>query len=425
MRQDRVFRIASLLGAAFGLAILLPVVAAQAADDGGRTADDPRTRVAARLLHSGGGVVRADSRWVEDHWEIRQDGAWRALPSGWVTEARLEKDVLKESAKRIGAARRGGPVEHVQLAEWMFVEGLYKEAFATLDDVLRERPDHAEALGLLHSGTLPILLPPIDVPADRLAEAHEALLDFASTSPPALREIAVHRLSTSADPDGLRELLQPRLTAKSAGVRSSAMLTLHRLPPRAEADEDELSTLLRRAVLDRADEVRMHASLALGDVGEEGLIVPIVAALDSKHPQVRMNAAQSLGQMGYRSAVEPLVNSLVNLAPGDGAFRPRGTIHVGRQIAFVQDFDVDVAQAAAIGDPTIGTIQEGATLDVRVMGVSGPSAAAQSATLRKALENLTGAQPGKTRSAWKSWWKANASSFTDAPVGDPGRYAPR
>jgi len=420
MRQDRVFRITSLFGLACGLAMLLPATAAQSAQ-----APDLRTRVASRMLHSGAGVIRADSRWVDDHWEIRQDGDWRALPSGWVSEVRLEKDVLKESAKKIGAARRGGPVEHVHLAEWMFAEGLYKEAFATLDDVLREHPDHPEALGLLHSGTLPILLPPIDVPAGQLADAHEALLEFAGTSPPALREMAVHRLTTTADTDALRALLQPRLTDRSPGVRSSAMLTLHRLPLRAVPDEGELSTLLRRAVLDRADEVRLHASLALGDVGEEGLIVPIVAALDSKHPQVRMNAAQSLGAMGYRSAVEPLVNSLVNLAPGDGAFRPRGTIHVGGQIAFVQDFDVDVAQAAAIGNPTIGTVQEGATLDVRVLGVSGPSMAAQSATLRKSLEQLTGAQPGKTRGAWKSWWKANQSAFVDGPVGDPDRYGPR
>jgi hypothetical protein len=425
MRQDRVCRITPLIGLAFGLAILLPVVAAQAADDSERAAPDPRTRVVSRLLHSGGGVVRADSRWVDDHWEIRQDGEWRALPSGWVTEVKLEKDVLKESARRIGAARRGGPVEHVELAEWMFTEGLYKEAFATLDDVLLEHPDHPAALGLLHSGTLPIMLPPIDVPTERLPEAHAALLDYAAGSPPALREIAVHRLTPTADPDGLRDAIGPRLTDRSAGVRASAMLTLHRLPPRAVPDEGELPTLLRRAVLDRADEVRRAASLALGDVGEEGLIVPIVAALDSKHPQVRMNAAQSLGLMGYRAAVEPLVNSLVNLAPGDGAFRPRGTIHVGGQIAFVQDFDVDIAQSAAIGDPSIGTLQEGATLDVRVMGVSGPSMAAQSAMLREALEKLTGAQPGKTRGAWKSWWEANHAAYTDAPIGDPDRYAPR
>jgi hypothetical protein len=347
------------------------------------------------------------------------------LAAGTVESFRLEKDVLKDYARRMATTRRQGPVEHVAAAQWMFEEGLYSEAFTTLDDVLREHPDHAEALRLLQGGTLPIALPPIDVPAEQLGKAHTRLLDFASSAPPALREMAVHRLTTSADLDGLRQALQPRLTERSAGVRAAAMMTLHRLPQRAVPDQSELSTLLHRAVLDRSEDVRLAASLALGDVGEEGLIVPVVAALGSNHPVVRMNAAQSLGSMGYRAAVEPLISSLVNLAAGDGAHRPRGTIHVGRQIAFVQDFDVDVAQSAAIGDPSIGTIQEGATLDVRVMGVSGPSMASQSATIRKSLEQLTGAQPGRTRSAWKTWWEQNGAAWSEAPIGNASRYTSR
>lgn len=424
MSLDRPFRSTLLLALTLGLATF--PLSASAQDAGARSVPDPRTRVRARLLQTAGGVVyRAESRWMKDHWEIRRKGAWQAIPSGTISSFRLEKDVRKESAKKMAVARRGGPVEQVQLAEWMFSEGLYKEAFATLDDVLRVHPDHPEALRLLQGGTIPIALLPIDVPADQLAGAHAALLDYAGKSPPALREMAVHRLTTSADPDGLRRELRARLGNRSAGVRAAAMLTLHRLPQPLVPNQEDLSTLLRRAVLDRSEDVRLHASLALSDVGQEGIIVPVVAALDSRHATVRMNAASSLGAMGYSAAVEPLVNRLMSLASGSGAARPSGTIHVGGQIAFVQDFDVDVAQNAAIADPSIGTIQEGATLDVRVMGVSGPSMAAQSGAIRKALEQLTGAQPGNTRAAWKSWWAANREGWMSGPVPNPGRYAPR
>ena len=35
------------------------------------------------------------------------------------------------------------------------------------------------------------------------------------------------------------------------------------------------------------------------------------------------------------------------------------------QLAYIRDFDVEVAQAATIGDPIVGRIEEGVVLDVR------------------------------------------------------------
>ena len=43
----------------------------------------------------------------------------------------------------------------------------------------------------------------------------------------------------------------------------------------------------------------------------------------------------------------------------------RGNVSVLNQVAYVADFDVEIAQAASIGDPIIQTVQDGVVLDVR------------------------------------------------------------
>jgi Flp pilus assembly secretin CpaC len=43
----------------------------------------------------------------------------------------------------------------------------------------------------------------------------------------------------------------------------------------------------------------------------------------------------------------------------------RGNVSVLNQVAYVADFDVEIAQAASIGDPIIGVVQDGVVLDVR------------------------------------------------------------
>ncbi|MCI0340303.1 MAG: hypothetical protein L0216_04005 [Planctomycetales bacterium] len=43
----------------------------------------------------------------------------------------------------------------------------------------------------------------------------------------------------------------------------------------------------------------------------------------------------------------------------------RANVHMLNQLAYIRDFDVEVAQAATIGDPIVGRIEEGVVLDVK------------------------------------------------------------
>jgi hypothetical protein len=84
---------------------------------------------------------------------------------------------------------------------------------------------------------------------------------------------------------------------------------------------------------------------------------------------------------------------------------PASNIFVGKQIAYVQDYDVEVAQNVAVGDPQINTLMEGSVLDVRVLALSQSKIASEKAAVRTALAHLTGADPGHTTAAWLAWWE--------------------
>ena len=145
-------------------------------------------------------------------------------------------------------------------------------------------------------------------------------------------------------------------------------------------------------------------------------MLPVLKALGSSSTAVRSNAAEALGQMGYREAVAPLFTHLKTVdalaQSGGGYHPPAANIFVGRQISYVQDYDVEVAQNSAIADPIINTIIEGAVLDVRVLAITQSKIASEKAAVRTALGRLTGANPGHTTAAWTRWWDEHGAEWT-------------
>ncbi|HZJ70960.1 MAG TPA: HEAT repeat domain-containing protein [Planctomycetota bacterium] len=393
---------------------------ADAPTDAPRAPVDPQTRTARRLLHApNGGVLREECRLVDDHWEVKRDGRWTALPAGLVVSARAEDEALAEWRQRKSDARKGDAAAQVAVAEWGVEQGLYKEALAQLDDVLEADPDQPDARALLQSDELHVGLP-----------AGAAPLDFAAKAPPALRELALTgvvseaRAADEVTLQALHDDLGTRLLDRQPGNREMAALALRRLaagaePPVSGYSEAELAELLRRSVRDVSPDVRRQASLALRDAQDEALLLPLFKALGSRSSAIRTNAAQAMAEMGHRRAVEPLVVRLLTLqsSGGEGFSAPRSNIFVGRQIAFVQGFDVEVAQNAAIGKPMVGTLQDGVSLDVAVMGASGGGGAGylqEGEALCKALEKLTGAHPGRTKADWQRWWNENRGQWVVA-----------
>jgi hypothetical protein len=80
---------------------------------------------------------------------------------------------------------------------------------------------------------------------------------------------------------------------------------------------------------------------------------------------------------------------------------------VVNQVSYIQDFDVEIAQAAQIGDPIVAVLREGVILDFQVLGASRLMTLTERRVIRSALSRLTGQDLGDDATAWSGWWAEN------------------
>jgi len=362
---------------------------------------EPKARTT--VLHlDGGTVLRTRAREKDGTWEVLAGGEWKLLPAGLVVRARSERELLDQASELQRGIPRDDLVRRVALADWLVSEGLYTEALQQLDRVLERDPDQPAALALLARADLPLSLPPVPGGEGEL----EPFFAAAARMTAAGRETAVQKLAKAPRIAGLRAELGRELVARSPARRAFATLVLRRVFAGSEVEG-----LLGRAVLDASADVRAGAALALKAAANPLVIEPALRAVDSKNAEVRKNAIEALGTMEYREAVEPLFHHLVSLQSGGGGRAPHTYIFNGRQRAYVQDFDVEVAQNASIADPIINVLTEGSVLDVAVIGVTEYQVAGERAAVRGALTKLTGANPGETTTAWQRWWEEHGDEW--------------
>jgi len=298
------------------------------------------------------------------------------------------------------------PDAQAALARWALESGLLEEALGILERVLDADPEHEAAREALIAHALRFQTPSVDPRSKDVAASTDELRRWAAGRGTTARELAILELARVRERDGLRELFGRELFVHSVGRRAFAAHALRRLFP-----GEEVKPLLHRAVLDTSEEVRRGACLALRRTGKEGVIAPVVRAMGSSHPRVRAQAAQALGNLGFPAAVEPLIGRLASAQGGSGHRVPHSHIFTGRQFAFVQDFDVEVAMFQAVADPQVNVLVEGSVLDAGVHGVKEVGYATESRAIRRSLEQLTGVDPGSTNRAWLGWWKRDGERW--------------
>lgn len=360
-----------------------------------------------RILHlHSGSTVRAVTRLSEAGWEFRRSGSWQAIPRGAVARVELERVVLGEWKSSLRAARKEGLQARADLGAWSLESGLLEEGLGTLERVLEEHPDQPTALEALGVHGHRFAVPRVEPHAEDGARSTEELRSWSAGRGITSRELAVLELARVRDREGLERALLGDLIAGSFRRRTFAAQALRRLFPGHGVER-----LVQRAVLDSAGPVREQAAYALRDVGRVGVIVPVARALASSHPRVRIQAAEALGNMGYPAAVEPLVLRLSAAQKGSGRSAPHSHIFVGRQFAYIQDFDVEVASSQAAADPGVNVLVEGSVLDAAVLGVQQTSFVSEGRAIRGALVKLTGADPGSSNRAWLRWWEEHAEKW--------------
>ncbi len=166
-------------------------------------------------------------------------------------------------------------------------------------------------------------------------------------------------------------------------------------------DVDALRPLIYTATMDRETSVRRAAVTALKEIDHEDTLRPFARALWSATPMIRTNAAEALGAFGGGRTVEWLIRR-VSTGGGPGG---RNNLFVGRQLSYIADFDVEIAQAAQIGDPIVGVIREGVILDTRVIGVREEFTIVEKRVFYTALRDASGQEIGDDLAAWQKWYK--------------------
>jgi len=341
-----------------------------------------------------GRVLRVLARETPQGFEIRPGREWVQLPRAEIVRAEKERVLLLDLAER---RREAGsdPARRVQVARRALGEGLLPESIAELDFVLGLDPDLAEARTLVAEAPLALSLPggPERSPAARLVL-------FGARARPAYRELAAARLAAMPREEAVTEV-ERGLLSPSASVRAFSAFALRRIDPKLRA-----GALVRRSVVDPAELVRTEAARALRDARDETLARRVEAALALDDERLRMHAAAALGEMGYRSSVPALVSSLSALASSSHPGGTRAHIVVGNQVAYVQDFNPEIAQGAAIADPIVNVVEDMTQLDVRVGGTSSQRVELLGPTICRALVRLTGEKLPEEPARWMAWWKA-------------------
>jgi hypothetical protein len=395
---------------------LLALLAAPATARSVRTEEATSTSTAVpekearRVLKlASGQTIRVLSRWKDGAWEYKGKSGWQRLDPKLVTAAELETDVLRAWRDQREKCNSKDLAARTALARWGAEHGLATEALAELDAVLTSSPDDAGALRVLRENWL-LSVPSIEVPAEQELAAREELTRFGSSLPPAGREVAVNELAKTKDRAALLGELSRDLWSPIVVRRSFAALALRRIYPGEEA-----KPLLVHAVRDASENVRRESARALRSAGDPALVVPLIKALSSRSLSIRSNAATALGEMGYPAAVEPLVARMAAaLQSSTDARAPHSNIFTGRQIAYIQDFDVEVAQFQAVADPQVNVLLEGMVTDAAVISSREEGVEVELVAIRQALEKLVGFRPGGTAREWLRWWEKEGSKWRTA-----------
>lgn len=340
-------------------------------------------------------------------------------------------DAYRERAKAVAADDAQG---HYLLALWCEDNGLAAEAKLEFEKVLALDPDHAgarQSLGYVKSGDqwlsgeeamrakglvrhegewlLPEelaarLLP--DSEKERMRQEERKTRDLLKQMDRGGAKIErIARKALEGIDDRYKvEPLAYALRYPTETVRIYAAEELGRI-----ADRRALRPLIHRSVLDPSENVRLASVAAVRKFEDPNLLAPFVKAMWSENQAVRTNAAQAVGALGDVRGIEYLVYRL--RATGGGV--SRNHIYLANQLSFIQDFDVEVAQTAFIADPSVGILQEGEVLDVRVLSYERTADLVERRVVRGALKKLSGQDLGDDAAAWSKWWKEHKESLAN------------
>jgi hypothetical protein len=311
---------------------------------------------------------------------------------------------LRAALRELGKGLKQGPHTSLQLARTALSYGLEAELWKHLDECLAQLDQTDEQPVRRQLERFVVTLAPEVVPA-RLRDAEPKhrvrgiVRSVRAGVGPGKRAAIVELLAHEPDADPfLRE------AAVREALPEQRLLAIQALAKRPQVDHSTFVT--GRTILDDDAEVRRGAARQIAALGQGAEAVRrLVPGLMHDVPAIRIRTADALAGLNEPSAVPVLVAAgpLAGVpAAAAGNAGVRGHMFSLTTRAYIRDFDVEIAQAAAVANPVIGTVSNGVVLDVNVAAVITERVNIEDA-YRRALRRLTGADPGRDPAGWSRW----------------------
>ncbi len=375
----------SMFGLTTGLLVLGAVTAAPS-DDEVRLADG---RVLVGTVQRDGDTVSIET--VEGTVRVAEGEVVRVR-----TSAELEAEL-----ERLAAASPAGAHTDLELARMARGWGLLPQMWRRLDRCVEDADASAGVQRRLNDflATLEPELLPLEVrQAGMPARARALVRQVRDAAGPARAAAVVGVLATIGDAE--RVLLDSARRAALPEQRWAAMRAL------AQRGEHHRGFVRMRAILDRDRELRREIARSEVSAGDPvATLQQWTPGLLHDDPAIRIRTANAMAELGAEQAVEVLaaagpIAGTPRAAAGGIAKRAHMFQTTTRSI--VRDFDVEIAQAAAVANPVIGTATSGVSFDVAVPAVVTKRVAIEKA-YRRALHKLTGEDPGPRTDQWAGW----------------------
>jgi hypothetical protein len=297
------------------------------------------------------------------------------------------------------------------LARWCQEQGLLDDMWACLDRALaapRSTPGLESFLAGLERETLPLKYRQLD-PERKMKEILQRISDKNTAQDHALYAVLAHLTDCdeqlrkqgrswfrSQGREAVVHAVAQKVAAAERGQSNATELGHDRLAKDRLAKDRGF--LIYRTVTDGSERVREAAT---DHVKELGLVEPAVRRIgpltSHENHNVKLRAIEALGEFGSPSGIEYLLTAY----SGGGGSSPRGYVSFLDHQTYIKDFDVEVAQAAAIADPQVGVLTTGVVLDAQVKGVAWERLVVERRAIHSALRKIGGSDLPSDPSKWR------------------------
>nr|CBH36822.1 hypothetical protein containing NACHT domain and HEAT-like repeats [uncultured archaeon] len=304
-------------------------------------------------------------------------------------------------------------IQHLEEPWWeesiLLYAGMSKDATALIKRIQNEVPDDFFYSNLMLFGKC-VADAEFTVPSLRDTIVNELWSLYKTAEFAPLREKAIGVLAL-IKPDTIIDSLINDLAAKESFVRLSATFALGRI-----GSEKAVEPLITALTSDEDSYVRGSAADALGRIGSEKAVEPLISALSlDKERDVRASAASALGGIGSEKAVEPLITILTTAKESDVRVSAASALGgIGSEKAVeplitilttAEEGDVRASAASALGgigsekavEPLITALTTAKESDVRVSAASALGEIGSEKAVKPLITTLTKAKESFVR----------------------------